>query len=221
MPFLLIKVTTLWFSRQKRKHLMFHFAQKNFNVWISCWRFPRKPLSKCRNFTGILWCLIPKVPFTPPFFTELTKISSHTCLVYHITCRYKLNTFFQNAEFRLTKDFVTQVKNCFPTKLTFYSEQVSRWSFFFFLRWRIQLPCVEAFPVVLVITGRLKAWTVFSSCNDEASISTKQVSRFDKKTLFFTLFLSKIKTSLLVRGSFLTQILSIYSMIDIFMSFSS
>ena len=38
--------------------------------------------------------------------------------------------------------------------------------------------------MVVVITNGLKAWTVFLSCNKEASMPTKEVTRYDKETLF-------------------------------------
>ena len=86
------------------------------------------------------------------------------------------------------------------------------------LRQEVPFPCVETFSVVLVIINGLKASTVFSSCNKEASISTKEAFCCDKETLFL-LFLPRIKTLLIIRNYFLTQMVCIYSKINISMSF--
>ena len=56
------------------------------------------------------------------------------------------------------------------------------------LEQEVLFPWVETFPAVLVITDGFKAWTVFSSCNKEASTSTKEVSRCNKETLFLPCF---------------------------------
>ena len=86
----------------------------------------------------------------------------------------------------------------FRTKVTFYSFTVSRGSDFSVLEQEVLLPCIETFPAVLVITDGLKAGTVFSPWNKEASISTKEVSRCDNETSFLLCFSLELKLCLLL-----------------------